>query len=433
MATQPNRNLPIPRWRSLLQSFRTSKSKMKLGLTASAFVVAIGALGITSTAIQPPVIQASDHDDGDIDTRSRALSLTDLYAFREVDQNPSAKSDDLVFVINTNPRSLARQQYFFSTQAQYDLKLSRVGNNDAIPTGNPNTILRFTFSPPTRNFQQRLSLTLIEGNKTRTIARTTTGGAIVTTPLTSGGSPIVNQVKVGSSTVSVFAGLREDPFFFDVDQFFRVRAGLAGIGPSVGFRTPEQAQDFTKDLNVNSIVVRVPRKLLQGNTSATTFDAWTTIAIPNPRTGKFEQMEQFGRPGINEALILSQTNLAAYNRAQPTRVTSGAVGKVITEAKGTLKALGNSDARTNALLKALLPDVMRLDTTGASGYANALNNLGAPIRGRLLKDDVIDISLSLLSNGAVTTDNVSYAGTPGNPGQGHQEPLSNFPYLATPN
>ena len=144
-------------------------------------------------------------------------------------------------------------------------------------------------------------------------------------------------------------------------------------------------------------------------------------------------MEEFGRPGINEALILSQTNLAAFNRAQPTRVTSGAVGKVITEAKGTLKALGNSDARTNALLKALLPDVMRFDTTGPSGFGNALNALGAPIRGRMLKDDVIDAELSILSNGAVTTDNVSFDGTPGNPGQGHQQPLSSFPYLATPN
>jgi hypothetical protein len=406
---------------------------MKLGFTASALAVALVALGVTATAVKPPVIQASDHDDGDIDTRSRALSLTDLYAFREIDQNPNANADDLIFAINTNPRSLARQQYFFSNQAQYDLKLSRVSNNDAIPTGNPNITLRFTFSPPNRNFQQRLSITVIEGNKSRTISQTTAGRGILTTPITSGSSPIVNSVKVNGVTLDIFAGLREDPFFFDVDQFFRVRAGLAGLGPSVGFRTPETAQDFTKDYNVNSIVVRIPRRLLQSGTQATTFDAWTTIAIPNARTGRFEQMEQFGRPGINEALILTQTNLAAFNRAQPTRVTTGAVGKVITEAKGTLKALGNSDARTAALLKALLPDVMRFDTTGASGFANALNGLGAPIRGRKLEDDVIDVALSLLSNGAVTTDNVSYAGTPGNPGQGHQPVLSNFPYLATPN
>ncbi|HEY9639035.1 MAG TPA: DUF4331 family protein, partial [Coleofasciculaceae cyanobacterium] len=120
MATQPKLNIPIALWRSLRQRGGTPRNKVKLGLMASALAVAIGALGVTATAIQPPVIRASDHDDGDIDVRSRALSLTDLYAFREVDQNPSAKSDDLIFVMNTNPRSVARQQYFFSNQAQYD-------------------------------------------------------------------------------------------------------------------------------------------------------------------------------------------------------------------------------------------------------------------------------------------------------------------------
>jgi len=433
MATQPKRNHSIALWRSRFQSVRIPGSKMKLGLTASSLVVALVALGVTATAVKPPVIRASDHDDGDIDTRSRALSLTDLYAFREIDQNPSANADDLIFVMNTNPRSIARQQYFFSTQAQYDFKLSRVSNKDAVPTGNPNITLRFTFSQPSSSFQQRLSVTLIEGNKTQTVSQTTSGGAIVTTPLTSSSTPVVNQVKLGGANISVFAGLREDPFFFDVDQFFRVRAGLAGLGPSVGFRSSGQAQDFTKDLNVNSIVVRIPRKLLQGGTQATTFDSWLTIAIPNAKTGKYTQMEQLARPGINELLVLTQSSLAAYNRIQPSRATQGDSAKYRGEIKAVLKAIGNSDARADAFIKALLPDVMRIDTTGSSGYANALNALGAPIRGRLLKDDVIDISLSLLSNGAVTTDNVSYEGTPGNPGQGHQPPLSSFPYLATPN
>jgi hypothetical protein len=76
---------------------------------------------------------------------------------------------------------------------------------------------------------------------------------------------------------------------------------------------------------------------------------------------------------------------------------------------------------------------MRIDTTIASGYGNAVNNRGALIAGRKLTDDVIDISLPVLTNGAVTTDNVSYEGTPGNPAQGHDPIEPNFPYLALPN
>ena len=51
----------------------------------------------------------------------------------------------------------------------------------------------------------------------------------------------------------------------------------------------------------------------------------------------------------------------------------------------------------------------------------------------MLKDDVIDITLSVLSDGAITSDNVSYEGEPGNPAQGHQPLESAFPYLALPN
>ena len=76
---------------------------------------------------------------------------------------------------------------------------------------------------------------------------------------------------------------------------------------------------------------------------------------------------------------------------------------------------------------------MRIDTTGASGYANALNSKLSPIRGRMLKDDVIDITVNLLSNGAIKGDNVSYDGSGGNAAQGHKPLETNFPYLALPN
>ncbi|WP_199332752.1 DUF4331 family protein [Nostoc sp. FACHB-190] len=234
-------------------------------------------------------------------------------------------------------------------------------------------------------------------------------------------------------SVTVFAGLREDPFFFDVEQFFRVRAGALGIGPAVGFRPADQAIDFAKGYNVNSIVVRIPRSLIAGNTNATVFDVWQTISFKNYAYGKFQQVERLGRPGINEGLVVTNDFLNAFNSIPPTADLSQAAAPVGAEAKKTLKALGNSDQRADALLAAFLPDVMRIDTNVSSGYANALNAKGSPVAGRKLTDDVIDTTLSVLTNGAVTSDNVSYAGTPGNPSQGHQPLVSQFPYLALPN
>ncbi|MCU0525898.1 MAG: DUF4331 domain-containing protein [Elainella sp. Prado103] len=406
------------------------QSGLRLGQIVVTLSFTLLTLGVTGI-ILPPTAQASDHDDGDIDVRSRALSLTDLYVFRERDLNPAAKENDLILVMNTNPRSLARQHYFFSTEARYEFRITRANGNNSIPTGRPDTTLRFTFEEPQGSpRRQKMTMTVVDSRGSIVIDKTSSNSSLFTTPLTTASSPRLNEVNVRGSNLTIFAGLREDPFFFDVEQFFRVRAGLLGRGPAVGFRDPATAIDFATGYNVNTIVVRIPRRFLQAGTNATTFDVWLSLLIRDPRTGQFVQTEQLARPGINEALLVGQSNLAAYNRTQPSRTVPPAVAN---EATNVLLALGNSRQRANALLGAFIPDVMRIDTLGVSGFANELNSKGSPIRGRMLADDVVDIALTVLTNGAVTTDNVSYEGLPGNPAQGHDPLEPNFPYLALPN
>lgn len=375
---------------------------------------------------------ASDHDDGVVDTKGQNLNLTDLYVFRDGDQNPNASKEDLVFIMNTNPRSVARQQYFFSDRARYEFKVARVNNNDDTPTGKADVTLRFEFDAPKADQSQVMTITAIRDGKTLKTQS-------VTTPL--GHRAQGKSIRLGRTPFQVFAGLREDPFFFDVEQFFRVRAGALGKGPAVGFRPPGKALDFTKGYNVNAIAVKVPVQWLQGKTKATTFDVWETISVPT-RKGQFKQVERLARPGINEGLLVSNDFLNTLNAVGPDFEAAAlagdpqaakAAGPVVGEAIQTLKAIGNDQTRAQALIGAFLPDVMRIDTTAESGYGKALNAKGSPIRGRLIKDDVIDTTLSVLTNGAITSDNVSYEGTPGNPGQGHAPLLKRFPYLAEAN
>lgn len=393
--------------------------KQKIGL-------GVLALGLTVTAaIAPQYIKASDHDDGEVDTKGRNRNLTDLFVFREKDQNPAASQDDLIFVMNTNPRSLPRQQYYFSDSAQYTFKIARVNNKDAAPSGKSDVSLRFEFGKPNASGQQDITITAFRKGSKDIVAKAKT------TPLNS--APVLNNVSMAGSKLTVFAGLREDPFFLDVEQFFRVRAGLLNIGPDVGFRSPETAIDFTKDYNVNSIVVRVPRAFLQGSTSTEVFDVYERIMVKDPRTGKFNQFERLARPLINEGLVVTNDFLNAFNQIPPSADLSAAAAPVRAEAAKTLKALGNSPARINTLVGAFLPDVMRIDTTVKSGYLNAVNAKGSPIAGRMLTDDVFDMTLQVLTNNPKATDNVSYEGTPGNPAQGHTPLEPNFPYLALPN
>lgn len=382
----------------------------------------------------PGIVGASDHDDGEMETKGRSVNLTDLYVFRERDQNAGAAEGDIVFVMNTNPRSLPRQQYYFSSNAVYDFNVTRVVTKDDPVTGKDNLKLRFSFGAPNASGTQAITVTAIQDGAQESVTTTASGTPIVTTPLTS--APVLNAVNIGGSTLTVFAGLREDPFFFDVEQFFRVRAGLAGLGPAVGFRPPEQAIDFTKGYNVNTIVVRVPRAFLQlAGTPVNVFDVWETISIKDAG-GNFKQIERLARPAINEGLILTNDFLNAFNSIPPSLDLSDAAAPVRAEAVAVLNAADMADGvdnvDPNVIAGAFLPDVMRIDTTIPSGYATAANARGSLIAGRKLGDDVIDATLTVLI-GSPVSDNVSYAGTPGNAAQGHQPLDPNFPYLAPPN
>ena len=86
---------------------------MKLIQAKRLLMVAVLVLG---TGLGLFTVQASDHDDGELDLKGRALNLTDVYAFREDSQtgNPFDQNN-LILVMNTHPRSLARQQYYYYT------------------------------------------------------------------------------------------------------------------------------------------------------------------------------------------------------------------------------------------------------------------------------------------------------------------------------
>ncbi|HEY3998627.1 MAG TPA: DUF4331 family protein [Candidatus Xenobia bacterium] len=280
--------------------------KLSLAALAMALVAVAGTLTIT----RPTPVRASDHDDGETDTKSRNTNLTDLYVFREGDQDGvTADNSNLIIALNLNPRSVPRQQYFFNQTANYVINVGQNVGSASFPSGAPNFQLRLTFGTPDSNGQQGITISKVpftgaaptaspNFNSLETASLASGSGrtqrdipGISTDGTASSNLTDDNLASTGTSTYSldgqtltVFAGLREDPFFFDVTQFFRVRAGLEGLGPvpSPLFRTPATAVDFTKDYNVLSIVIRAPIAFLQqGNSSFNTFDVFATIEQPN--------------------------------------------------------------------------------------------------------------------------------------------------------
>jgi hypothetical protein len=436
---------------------------------------------------------ASDHDDGETSFKSRNQSLTDLYAFVESWQDSAGSADNLILVMNTNPRSLAQQQYSFNTRALYEFHLTRVADADKAtrPTGKDDIQVAFAFDKPDPTTQkQGIKMTLtVRGKKifSGSVGTTTTLAESV------GGAVVVNSKTVKGSTIRVFAGLREDPFFFDVERFFRIRSFLAtgrntlGNGPIQGganvFRSDATADDFTVGYNVNSIVASIPMTLLRANAQQNVFDVWETIKLPQELNTKLSseftkrngtpivQKERLARPGINEALVLSDKQLAQFNEISPDKDLSDGAAAVRDQVVAVLTKL-NEYGTANGLTppsvanvaSGFLPDVMRIDTSksvaiGTAAYNSDFvivagsNNAAMLTGGRKLEDDVIDVTLSYLLNGDATgasiKDGVSYAGgttcetagsgtNPSNPGHSClRNQLTRlgsavFPFLAAP-
>jgi hypothetical protein len=260
----------------------------KLALTS--LLVVAGLAGLTYT------VDASDHDDGESTIKSRNLNLTDLYVFREDWQTGNITDNgNLIFIMNTNPRSLPRQQYFFNTNARYSFHVSnRTTNANATVTGIENTRFDFFFGPPDGASQQAITLDVVRfqngqesGRERVSAGKTTPAGPLI--GAAPAPAPVNNAVTVAGGNLTVFAGLREDPFFFDVDSFFRTRALLANatspVDRTILNTNANTAIDFAKGYNVNAVVMRCPISVLQSGAPDNVFDVWETISVPEALGG----------------------------------------------------------------------------------------------------------------------------------------------------
>lgn len=416
---------------------------------------------------------ASDHDDGERNLKGRSLNLTDLYVFREDWQTAGGSPDHLILIMNTNPRSVARQQYEFSTKARYEFHFTSVGSKTSRPTGKNDFTLSFTFSPV--NSQGRQQITMRVQDRANLFTADIPAG--VTSPLNTYAK---NEVRVGSHELQVFAGLREDPFFFDVERYLRIRGLLAtgvntlGNGSIQGganvFRSDATAVDFAAGYNVNAIVVRLPLAMLMRNKERV-FDVWETISVGGV------QLERLARPAINEGLLISNSLLNTFNAIPPRLDLSQAAAPVASQAASVLDAVNKYGTSAGLPAPAVadvatgfFPDVMRIDTSRSVSIGSWAYNSDAVIvdgttsaamltGGRKLEDDVMDITLSYLiagnpacgpSQSCTIPDGVSYAGgtscatagtgsNPGNPGhkclhgQTSRNGSATFPFLAKAN
>jgi hypothetical protein len=301
------------------------------------------------------------------------VDITDIYAF----QKPNDR-DKSILIFNVNPLAPTHADEF-RHDARYELLIDN--NGDARP--DVRFSIRFSKKKDGHQFANVRRRDGSEGSDDDDDS----GVVIEHAPVSFGSAPNVTT----DGDYRFFAGLRSDPFFFDLVGFLH---GFAFTG-----------DDFFKKLNVYGIVLEVPNRALGSNPHV---GVWAHTLIPATlQPDRLVQVDQMGRPAIN-TVFNHGNDKVTFNGTQP----HDQRGLFLASFVATLESFGYDPTAATNIGDILLPDILTYDYSSSAGFLN----------GRKLTDDVIDIELNLVSKGAVTTDMVGP----------HSDYRSDFPYLGTP-
>ncbi|MBL0358775.1 MAG: DUF4331 family protein [Chitinophagaceae bacterium] len=205
--------------------------------------ILLGALAI-ATALTGGILYAADHIDSP-NVTNQPNDITDLYVFR------GENSNNLVFVGNTqglmSPGNTATAKFDENTVIEFNID----NNNDKVE----DLVIQCKYDAASNSIKvygpvvpsETGTRSKLEGSVTASVAVTAYGAAAPVTATS------VNGIKV-------FAGPRDDPFFFDLTQFKKIIAGTA-----TGFLPAGTANDTFAGTNVMTVAVEVPKSLLGGS------------------------------------------------------------------------------------------------------------------------------------------------------------------------
>ncbi len=211
------------------------------------------------------VVKASDHQDTPEVELNPRMDINDVYVF------PGASSDRIVLAVTTSS-PIAGQSASFDPDLLYQIKVDNTGDNKE------DLVLQVTFDGGTGTAQQVSVRGPVAPVAQGTTTMLSTGGTVVT--------GAVGSTIGAAAGVQVFTGLRADPFFIDLEQFFKI---LPDRRPSTGpLSTPSTATasafrspgvDLLAPFNALAIVIELPKSMLTSSTAADAkLGVWATIS-----------------------------------------------------------------------------------------------------------------------------------------------------------
>ncbi|NHN24870.1 DUF4331 domain-containing protein [Flavobacterium jejuense] len=207
------------------------KSKLFLGLSI---------LGLACT-----ILVAADHIDAPA-VQGGTADITDFYSFQ------GENTSNLVFVANVkgllSPTASASASFDEGVLVEFNIDNNNDNVEDLVIQAIPRNGKMYFFGPVAPG----------TAGTSSTIKTNNLLGSVSITPY---GSQAITSVQSG---VNLFAGLRDDPFFFDFGQYSEIIAGNAS-----SFNNP--GTDTFAGSNVMSIVVELPKSMLGGSGTLNTW------------------------------------------------------------------------------------------------------------------------------------------------------------------
>jgi hypothetical protein len=211
-------------------------------------------------------LDASDHQDTPEVELNPRMDINDVYAF------PGSTDDRIVLVLSTSSplTPSASATAAFDPNLLYQLKVDNTG--DAVE----DLVLQFTF---TGGGSQRVEMR----GPARPVRTGIMNVLLDQQPSMTGAT---NMTHGSANAVQLFAGVRDDPFFIDLEQFFRIvpdrkpatgpLSQLPSTPTATSFRGAGSAVDFLRGLNGLAIVVELPKATLLGGGDR--IGVWATVS-----------------------------------------------------------------------------------------------------------------------------------------------------------
>jgi hypothetical protein len=341
---------------------------------------------------------ASDHADAPNNNRDRATDLADEYMF--VDPNDSTR---VVMIMTFNGFIVPGENtnlFVFDENARYVFEVENTG--DAVP----DRFYRVTFGPKSSASGAQTATIELPDGRTFTAPVTPSNHIDETAP-----APVITEDP--ATGVRFFAGISDDPFFFDIPAFGRFIASVRAGAPSTA--SFSRGRDTFAGYNIQTIALSIPASQLRGSngnivglSQAAQRRTLELIGAGGrvSSSGRFVNADRQGNPGVNTVVVpFARKN--EYNHATP---VDDAAGKFANDIVGTLRSLGTNDASIGVLAGLVVSkgDILRIDTSIANSGSGGGSNAGAGFpNGRRLRDDVIDTLLFFAANQNTLGDNVN--------------------------